>query len=186
MQGDFVTDMNEIRRRAREHVEAGPVTSAYKADKDKVVKLLNDVLATELVCVLRYRQHYHVASSMFAETVAAEFKQHADEEQQHAEMVAERIEQLGGIPDYNPQGLLTRSASEYKAGKDSLIDMIREDLVAERIAVETYTEMIRFIGEKDPTTRRVLEAILAQEEEHADDLASMLTHIDNITKGRGS
>ena len=186
MQGDFVTDMNEIRRRARQHVEEGPVTSAYKANKETIVKLLNDVLATEIVCTLRYRQHYYVAASMFAETVAAEFKEHADDEQRHAEMAAERITQLGGMPDYNPQGLLTRSASEYKAGKDSLVDMIREDLVAERIAVETYTEMVRYIGDTDPTTRRMLEEILEQEEEHADDLASMLTHIDNITKGRGS
>lgn len=186
MQGDFVTDLAEIRRRARQHVEEGAVTSSYGANREVVLKLLNESLATEIVCTLRYKQHYWVADSMFAETVAAEFLEHANEEQRHADMLAERISQLGGTPDYNPEGLLTRSASEYKPGKDSLEEMIREDLVAERIAIETYTEIIRYLGNDDPTTRRMMEEILKNEEEHADDLASMLTNLGNITKGRGS
>ena len=185
MLGDFVTDLNEIRRRAREHVEEGPVTAAYQADRAVVLKLLNDALATELVCTLRYKQHYYVATTMFAETVAAEFLQHANEEQEHANQIAERITQLSGVPDFNPENLLSRSASEYKTS-DSLEELIREDLIAERIAIETYTEMIRYIGDGDPTTRRMLESILAVEEEHADDLVSMITHLGNITKGRGS
>lgn len=190
MQGDFVQNLSEIRRRARQHVEEGPVTPAYQSNRDVVLKLLNEALATEIVCTLRYRQHYYVANQMFAETVAAEFLQHAKEEQEHSDWIAERITQLGGNPDYNPQGLVSRSATEYMGGdtdkKESLITMIREDLVAERIAIETYTEMIRYIGEGDPTTRRLFERILEMEEEHADDLASMITHLGNITDVRGS
>jgi bacterioferritin len=123
---------------------------------------------------------------MFAETVAVEFLEHAHEEEQHADRIAERISQLGGTPDFNPEGLTTRSASQYAAAEGSLVEMIREDLVAERIAIETYVEMIRYIGDGDPTTRRMLEDILKNEEEHADDLASMITHLGNITKGRRS
>jgi bacterioferritin len=186
MQGDFVHDVKEIRLRARQHVENGPVTAAYGANKEVVLKLLNEALATEIVCILRYKQHYYVATSMFAETVAAEFLEHAQDEQRHSDRIAERISQLGGVPDYNPDGLLTRSSSEYKAGKDSLANMIKEDLVAERIAIETYTGMIRYIGDGDPTSRRMMEEILKDEEDHADDLASMIGHLGNITEGRGS
>jgi bacterioferritin len=186
MQGDFVNDLSEIRRRARQHVEEGVVTDAYRANREVVLKLLNEALATEIVCTLRYKQHYYVADSMFAETVAAEFLEHAKEEQEHADRLAERISQLGGVPNFNPEGLLSRSASEYKEGKDSLVDMIREDLVAERIAIETYTAIIRYLADDDPTTRRLMEDLLQKEEEHADDLASMITHLGNITQGRGS
>src|SRR5690606_11167867 len=142
----------------------------YRADRDTVVKLLNEALATELVCVLRYRRHYFMAQGIHAEAVAAEFLQHANEEQQHADEIAARIVQLGGAPNFSPDGLSTRSHAEYVEGTD-LIDMIREDLVAERIAIDSYREMIDYLGADDPTTRRMLEGILAVEEEHADDLA---------------
>lgn len=170
----FLTDIQTIRQRARQHIEEGAVTSGYKADRETVVKLLNEALATEIVCILRYKRHYFMAKGIHAQSVAAEFLQHANEEQGHADLIAERIVQLDGEPDYDPQGLLMRSHAEYKPGKD-LGDMIKEDLVAERIAIDSYGEMIRYFGDKDPTSRRIMEQILAQEEEHADDMATLLT-----------
>jgi len=169
----FLSDVKEIRARARRHVEAGAVTEGYGADRDVVVNLLNTALATELVCVLRYRRHYYMASGFRGATAAEEFLEHANEEQAHADRIAARIVQLGGEPDLDPQGLLRRSHSEYAPGA-SVEDMIREDLVAERIAIETYGEIVRFLGDSDPTTRRMMEEILAKEEEHADDLAELL------------
>jgi bacterioferritin len=175
MSGDesFLSDIKTLRERARKHIEQGAVTSAYKADLDTVIKLLNEALATEIVCVLRYRRHYFMAEGINAQSVAAEFLQHANEEQAHADEIAARITQLGGEPNFDPDGLTSRSHAEYVEGK-TLVDMIREDLVAERIAIDSYGEMIRYIGNDDPTTRRMLEGILAMEEEHADDLNSLL------------
>jgi bacterioferritin len=169
----FLTDIKTLRERARQHIENGAVTDGYKADRETVVKLLNEALATELVCVLRYKRHYFMASGIYAEGVAAEFLQHANEEQGHADLIARRIVQLKGAPDFNPQGLLTRSHAEYVEG-DTLIDMIKEDLVAERIAIDSYREMVNYFGNDDPTTRRMVEGILAMEEEHADDLVNLL------------
>jgi len=170
---DFLTDINEIRRRARQNIEKGAVTAGYKADVNRVIAVLNEVLATELVCVLRYKRHYFTASGINAQGVAAEFLQHANEEQGHADSVAQRIVQLGGSPNLNPEGLSTRAHSQYDE-KESLVDMIREDLVAERIAIESYSEIVRWLGNDDPTTRSLIESILKVEEEHADDLATML------------
>jgi bacterioferritin len=178
MKGTFVTDVQEIRRRARQHVEKGAVTEGYRADRETVIKLLNEALATEIVCVLRYKRHYFMATGIHAEPVAKEFLQHAAEEQGHADEIAERITQLGGEPNLNPEGLLSRSHSEYAEG-DSLISMIREDLIAERIAIDTYAEMARYFGENDPTTRRMIEGILAKEEEHANELADLLSDFDS-------
>ncbi len=169
----FLTDIKTLRERARRHIEDGAVTAAYRADRATVIKLLNEALATELVCILRYKRHHFMAAGINAEAVAAEFLVHANEEQQHADQIAARIVQLRGEPDFSPEGLATRSHAEYVEGED-LVDMIKEDLVAERIAIESYGEMIRYIGDKDITTRRMLEGILAMEEEHADDLASLL------------
>jgi len=181
----FLSDIQEIRRRAREHVEKGAVTPDYRADLTTALKLLNEALATEIVCTLRYRRHYFMASGIHRQGVAEEFKQHAEEEQKHADQIAERIRQLGGAPDFNPQGLLTRSHAQYAEG-DSLIDMIREDLIAERIAIESYTEMIRWFGDNDPTSRRLMEEILAKEEEHADDMATLLETLDPRESGDGA
>ncbi|MFN2510863.1 MAG: bacterioferritin [Pyrinomonadaceae bacterium] len=172
----FLTDIKTLRERARQHIENGAVTEGYSADRYTVVKLLNEALATEIVCVLRYKRHYFMASGIHAEGVAAEFLQHANEEQAHADLIGQRIVQLGGEPDLNPEGLLTRSHAEYVEG-ENLLDMIKEDLVAERIAIDSYREMINYIGKDDPTTRRMLEGILAMEEEHADDLVSLLSEI---------
>ena len=169
----FLTDIQTIRKRAREHIDQGAITAGYKADRDTVIKLLNEALATEIVCTLRYKRHYYMASGIHAKSVAAEFLEHAQEEEQHADMLARRITQLEGAPNFNPDGLLTRSHSDYVEGGD-LVDMIKEDLVAERIAIDSYLEMVRYIGDRDPTTRRVLEEILAVEEEHADELSDML------------
>jgi bacterioferritin len=171
--GAFVADVEEIRRRAREHMEHGAVTEGYRADRETVIRVLNEVLATELVCVLRYKRHYYMAAGIHAQGVADEFLQHANEEQGHADLVAERITQLGGEPNFSPDGLATRSHSQYVEGK-SLVDMIREDLVAERIAIESYSEIIRYLGNDDPTSRVMIERILAVEEEHADDLKRLL------------
>lgn len=171
--GTFLTDITELRARARKHIEDGAVTAGYLADRGTVIKLLNEALATELVCILRYKRHYFMASGINADAVAQEFLQHANEEQGHADLIAARIVQLKGEPDFSPEGLATRSHAEYVEG-DNLPDMIREDLVAERIAIDSYGEMIRYIGDKDITTRRMLEGILAMEEEHADDLSSLL------------
>jgi bacterioferritin len=170
---EFLSDIQTLRRRAREHIAQGAVTPGYHADRDTVVKLLNEALATEIICVLRYKRHYFMAQGIHAESVAAEFQQHAAEEQAHADQIAERITQLGGAPDFSPEGLATRSHAEYVEG-GSLEDMIREDLVAERIAIDSYREMVGYFGSKDITTRRLMEEILAKEEEHADDLARLL------------
>jgi len=175
--GEFVSDIQEIRKRARQHIERGAVTEAYKADRDTVINVLNEALATEIVCNLRYRRHYFMAMGIHAQPVAAEFLQHAQEEQGHADQIAERITQLGGEPNFNPEGLLTRSHAEYVEGQ-SLVDMIRENLVAERIAIESYGDIVRYLGNDDPTTRRLMEGILAVEEEHADDMADLLSTLD--------
>jgi len=172
----FLTDVKELRRRARQHIEKGAVTEGYRLDRETAVRVLNEALATEIVCVLRYRRHYFMASGIHAKAVADEFLAHANEEQGHADEISHRITQLDGEPNLNPEGLLTRSHSEYVEG-DSLLDMIREDLVAERVAIESYTEMIRFFGSDDPTTRRMLEGILAVEEEHAEDMKTLLETI---------
>jgi bacterioferritin len=172
----FLTDVKELRRRAREHMEKGAVTEAYKGDRATVNRILNEALATELVCVLRYKRHYFMANGIHAQAVAQEFQEHATEEQDHADRIAARITQLGGEPNFNPEGLATRSHSEYVEGA-TLIDMIREDLVAERVAIDSYSEMIRYLSDQDPTTRRLLESILAVEEEHAEDMKTLLESI---------
>ena len=177
MDKPFLSDIQELRRRARTHIEQGAVTPGYGADRETVLRLLNEALATEIVCVLRYKRHYFMARGIHAQAVAAEFLEHANEEQAHGDQIAERITQIGGAPNFNPEGLLTRSHAEYVEG-ETLLDMIKEDLVAERIAIDSYSEMVRYIGEGDPTTRRMLEGILANEEEHADDLANLLTALD--------
>ncbi len=169
----FVMDMQELRRRAREHMDEGPVTPNYEGDVTTTIKLLNDALATELVCVLRYKYHAIAAQGIHSESVKQEFATHAREEEEHADLISERINQLGGRPDFNPSGLLTRSATEYVEGPD-LRGMIEEDLVAERIAIETYRAMIRHFANHDPTTRQMLETILAKEEEHANDMHDLL------------
>jgi bacterioferritin len=172
--GAFLSDIKELRKRAREHIDAGAVTPSYGADRDRVIQVLNDALATEIVCVLRYKRHYYMAQGLTSEPVAQEFLEHATEEERHYDMIAIRITQLGGEPDLNPAGLLSRSHSEYVEG-ETLVDMIKEDLVAERIAIESYREIVQFLGNDDPTTRRIMEEILAKEEEHADDLVKLLT-----------
>jgi len=169
----FLTDIKTLRARARKHIEDGAVTAGYQADRAVVIKLLNEALATELVCILRYKRHYFMASGINADAVAQEFLQHANEEQMHADQIAARIVQLKGEPNFSPDGLATRSHAEYVEGGD-LVEMIKEDLVAERIAIDSYGDMIRYLGDRDPTTRRMLETILAMEEEHADDLSSLL------------
>jgi bacterioferritin len=174
MAKEFVSDLKLIRERARQHIEDGAVTAGYRADRDTVLKLLNEALATEIVCVLRYRRHHFMAAGMNAQAIAAEFLAHANEEQAHADLIAARIVQLGGEPNFSPEGITSRSHSEYVAG-ENLVDMIREDLVAERIAIDSYSEMIRYLGADDPTTRRMLESILAVEEEHAEELVTLLT-----------
>ncbi len=171
--GSALSDVRSIRDAARRHVEEGAVTEHYSADREKVVALLNEALATELVCVLRYRHDYFVARGLKAKIAATEFLQHSQEELGHADRLAERIVQLGGEPNLDPAGLLERSHSEYRLGK-TLKEMVRENLVAERIAIDSYREMAQFLGNDDPTTRRLMEEILAVEEEHADDLADLL------------
>ena len=172
-QQTFLTDIKVLRERARRHIEQGAVTEGYQADRETVIKICNDALATEIVCVLRYKRHYFMATGINADSVAAEFAEHAGEEQAHADRIAERIVQLGGEPNFAPDGLSGRSHSEYVEGKE-LTDMIKEDLIAERIAIDSYREMIDYLGDKDTTTRRMFEEILAVEEEHADDLVSLL------------
>ncbi len=173
MQEEFLSDIQALRSRARRHIERGAVTEGYQADLNTVIRLLNEALATEIVCVLRYKRHFYMATGINAQPVGQEFLQHANEEQLHADQIAARIVQLGGQPNFSPDGLASRSHSEYVEG-DSLTDMIKEDLVAERVAIDSYGEMIRYIGDKDPTTKRLMESILAMEEEHADDLVSLL------------
>lgn len=177
MKKGFSFDLQAVRRRARRNIERGAVTESYRADREVVAQLLNEALATEIVCVLRYKRHYFMAMGIHAQPVAQEFLQHATEEQGHADQIAARIVQLGGEPNLSPEGLLTRSHSEYVEGT-SLVDMIREDLVAERIAIDSYAAMIRYLRDDDPTTRRMLEGILAMEEEHAEDLATLLATMD--------
>lgn len=179
----FLSDISELRRRARQHIEEGAVTEAYRGNRETIIKLLNEALATEIVCVLRYKRHYFMAQGIHADPIAQEFLQHANEEQGHADEIANRIVQLGGSPNFSPDGILTRSHSEYVEGT-TLVDMIKEDLVAERVAIDSYTEMIRYISDSDITTRRMLEQILAVEEEHADDLASFLSDLDKDWKTR--
>jgi len=169
----FLTDVATLRERARKHMDAGAVTSNYGADPVVVGKVLNEALATEIVCVLRYKRHYYMAEGIASESVKLEFNQHATEEQDHADRIAARIVQLGGEPDLNPDTLMKRSHSEYVEGT-SLVDMLREDLVAERIAIESYREIVQWLHGKDSTTKRMMEEILAVEEEHADDIKSML------------
>ena len=184
-QSSFVADVEAIRQRARQHIENGAVTENYRGDRETVIQVLNDALATELVCVLRYKRHYYAASGIHAQAVADEFLEHAKEEQEHADKIAERITQLDGKPDFNPETLTRRSHSEYVEGKN-LSDMIREDLVAERIAIESYSEIIRYLGDNDPTSRRVMEEILTKEEEHAEDLRSLIqtiAHAEESTRG---
>jgi bacterioferritin len=170
---DFLTDIETLRTRARAEIEKGPITESYGADRERVIAVLNEVLATELVCVLRYKRHYYTASGINAGAATAEFLQHATEEQQHADMVAGRIVQLRGEPNFDPDGLASRSHAEYVEGH-SLVDMITEDLVAERVAIASYQEIVRWLGNDDPTTRSMIETILAVEEEHADDMLTLL------------
>jgi bacterioferritin len=174
--GEFVSDVQELRRKARDHIEKGPITDSYGADRERVLGVLNEVLATELVCVLRYKRHYYMAKGINSGPVADEFLQHAGEEQQHADWVAERIVQLQGEPDFDPATLTSRSHSEYVPG-EGLVEMIREDLVAERIAIASYQDIVRWLGDGDPTSRRLVEQILAVEEEHADDLLTLLEEL---------
>ena len=175
----FMMDIQNIRERARKHIDQGAVTGGYKANRETVIKLLNEALATEIVCVLRYKRHYYMAAGINAHSIAAEFLEHANEEQQHADQIAQRIVQLDGEPDYSPRNLLSRSHSEYVEG-NSLVKMLKEDLIAERIAIESYREMISYFGDDDPTTRRVMEEILAVEEQHADDLSTLLQDVDPV------
>nr|HEX4317026.1 ferritin-like domain-containing protein [Kofleriaceae bacterium] len=173
---DFKADIEEIRRRAMQKMGDGAVTASYQADRERVVEVLNEVLATETVCTLRYRNHYFMAKGIHAGGVEDEFLEHAKEEQQHADLIAKRITELNGAPNLNPEGLAKRSHAQYGTG-EKLEDMIREDLIAERIAIATYSEIVRWLGNDDPTTRRLMEEILAKEEEHADDMAKLLTRI---------
>ncbi len=173
MTGTELTDVQTLRQRARQHVENGAVTEGYHADRERIIRLLNEALATELVCTLRYKRHYFMASGVKASIAAEEFLEHANQEAEHADRLAERIVQLGGEPDFNPDNLSKNSHAQYVAGA-TLKEMVLEDLVAERIAIDSYREIIQYIGDKDPTTRRIFEDILAQEEEHADDMSDLL------------
>jgi bacterioferritin len=168
-----LTDVKTLRKQARQHIEEGAVTSGYSADRKAVLKMLNDALATEIVCVLRYRRHHFMAKGIESKSIAEEFMLHSNEEQGHADLLAERIVQLGGEPDFSPDSLSSRSHAEYIEA-DTLVKMIKEDLIAERIAIDSYREMIQYVGDQDPTTRRMLEAILAVEEGHAEELADLL------------
>ena len=172
-------DVQQIRTNAREQMAAGAVTAAYHADRARVISVLNEALASEIVCVLRYKNHHFMATGIHAQSVAQEFLEHASEEQAHADSIAARINQLGGVPNFNPEGLVTRSHSEYREGT-TIEAMIRENLVAERIAIETYTTIVRWLGDEDSTTRRLIEDILKMEEKHADDLANLLK---GVTRG---
>jgi bacterioferritin len=168
-----LTDTQTLRKRARQHVEGGAVTNGYAADREAVIQLLNEALATELVCVLRYKRHYFMAKGIHSESVKPEFLQHAKEEMAHADRIAKRITELGGEPNFSPDGLSGRSHAEYMPG-DSLVSMIKEDLIAERVAIESYRELVAYLGNNDPTTQRMIKEILAMEEEHADDMATLL------------
>ena len=181
MKEPFKADLQAIQRRARDKLDEGAVTGAYKADREQVIAVLNEVLATEIVCTMRYRNHHYMASGAFAEPIAAEFLVHANEEQGHADLVSKRITQLGGVPNWSPEGLLTRSHAPYVNG-ENLQQMIRENLVAERVPVQTYSEIVRWLANDDPTTRRIMEELLSVEEEHADDLANMLETVGSGTR----
>jgi bacterioferritin len=172
----FRADIEDIRRRALEKMDDGAVTASYRADRGKVIDVLNEVLATEIVCTLRYRSHYFMAKGIHSSGVEDEFLEHAQQEQEHADRVAKRITEVGGRPDLNPEGLAARSHAQYGEGED-LEEMIKEDLIAERIAIATYSEIVRWLGNDDPTTRRMMEEILATEEEHADDMAKLLSRV---------
>jgi bacterioferritin len=176
MTNPFELDLKAIRQRARTHMEQGPVTKANTSDREAVIKVLNDALATETICVMRYKRHAYAATGPMGEVCAEEFLEHATEEQQHADWFADRIDQLGGVPDLDPASVTKRSHTEYTVG-ETLKHLLSEDLVAERIAVETYTEIIRWLGERDPTTRRLFETVLAKEEEHADDLRKLIARL---------
>ena len=176
-----LSDIKTLRERARQHIEKGAVTSGYAADRENVIKMLNEALATELVCVLRYKRHYFMAAGIHAAPVAAEFLEHATEEMSHADLIAKRIIELRGEPNFSPDGLANRSHAEYVEG-DSLKSMIKEDLIAERIAIESYREMIAYLRDQDPTTHRMLQEILASEEEHAEDLSSLLEGMKDYEK----
>ena len=171
-----LTNIPELRRRAREHIENGAVTEGYRADRQEVLELLNASLATEIVCMLRYKRHYFMAHGPTSKGIAEEFLEHAIEEEGHADRLAQRITQLGGAPNFNPEGMLARSHTEYVEGV-TLVDMVKENLVAERVAVESYGEIIPYLGDRDPTTRRLLEEILATEEEHAEDLSTLMAQM---------
>jgi bacterioferritin len=173
----FLTDITTLRERARAKMSEGPITDAYGADRTQVIDVLNQALATEIICVLRYKRHYFMADGLNGGPVAAEFLQHANDELGHADQIALRITQLQGEPNFSPVGIEDRSHSEYVEG-DGLVDMIKEDLVAERIAIESYAEIVQWLGDKDPTTRRLMEDILAVEEEHADDLLNLLADLE--------
>jgi len=175
----FLSDVRTLRQHARANIERGAITEGYELDPALVCEILNAALATEIVCVLRYKRHYFMARGLNREAVAAEFLQHANEEQGHADRIADRITQLGGAPDLDPKNLATRSHSEYTEGGD-LIEMIREDLVAERVAIESYGEIVRFLGDKDPTSRRMMEEILAVEEEHANDMLDLISRAGGL------
>ena len=177
----FISDIEAIRKRARQHIEDGAVTDGYKGDRKVVTKILNEALATEIVCVLRYKRHHYTAKGIHSLAVAEEFLEHANEEQGHADRIAERITQLDGEPNFDPAGLLTRSHSQYVAG-DSLVEMIKEDLIAERIAIESYSEIIRYLADNDSTSRRLMEEILANEEEHAEEMKTLLESIGKEEK----
>ena len=180
-QNSPLTDVKALRKRARQHIDEGAVTPGYSADREMVLKLLNDSLATEIICVLRYRRHHFMAKGIHSKGIADEFLVHSNEEQGHADQLAERIVQLGGEPNFSPVGLVERSHAEYVEGR-TLLGMIKEDLVAERIAIDSYRDIIQYLGDKDPTTRRLLESILAMEEEHADELADLLQEVPSGLK----
>lgn len=180
-QATFIADIDTIRKRARKHIEDGAVTDSYKGNREAVIKVLNEALATEIVCVLRYKRHHYTAKGIHSLAAAAEFLEHANEEQGHADRIAERITQLDGEPNFDPAGLLSRSHSQYVEG-DTLLEMIKEDLIAERIAIESYSEIIRYLGDHDPTSRRLMEEILANEEEHAEEMKTLLESIGKEEK----
>lgn len=182
MKQPFKADIEKIRARAREKMNEGAVTGAYLADREQVIAVLNEVLATEIVCNLRYRNHYHMAVGFHGKSAAQEFLEHAQDEQLHAEQVAERITQLGGVPNFDPKGLETRAHAEYAPHTESLDAMIQEDLIAERVAIETYSEIVRWLGDDDPTTRILMERILEKEEEHADDLANLRADLGRLPR----
>ncbi len=185
MAGEFLSSVQELRERARRHIEQGAVTENYQGDRETIIRLLNEALATELVCTLRYKRHYYMAKGIHAQAVQAEFLEHAEQEQAHADAIAARIVQIGGEPDFNPDVLSKRSHAEYVEG-DTIVDMLRENLVAERVAIESYGEVIRYIGDNDPTTRRLMEQVLADEEEHAEDLVTLMeSYFGGASPGKG-